>query len=126
MATNLDLLDPSFGIPPDVTFTILEGQGPRVLGELHAHKIILGLKSKIFKKMFFTPGEKQETDVKETSMEAFQKMLDHFYGKKQSWTMVSLVEVFQVAFLAVKFEVEGLMEKVCTNFCFSSSLILFR
>ena len=126
MASNLNLLNPSFGVPSDVTFTILEGQGPGVLGEVQAHKIILALKSKVFKKMFFTPGEKQETAVMETSVEAFQKMLDHIYDKKESWTSASLVEVFQVAFMAVKFEVEGLMEKVCTNFCFSSSLILFR
>ena len=47
-----------FGIPTDETFTIIDGNRKDVLEEVHAHKIILAMKSTVFKKMFFTPLKK--------------------------------------------------------------------
>jgi len=42
-ATLLHLLDPSFGIPADVTFTIIDDNTLEVVGEVSAHKLVLGL-----------------------------------------------------------------------------------
>ena len=57
-AANANLLDPQFGIPTDVTFTIIDGIRKDVLEEVYAHKTILAMKSTVFKKMFFTPKKK--------------------------------------------------------------------
>ena len=106
------LLDPGFGIPPDVTFTCREDEGKHEdLGEVHAHKIVLALKSTVFKKMIYTQGERLQTDVV-TNIKAFKLMINFMYEKEDIWAGISLVELFQVAFLATKYNMEGLMDKV--------------
>ena len=107
-ASLQSLLDPEFGIPPDVTFICGEHEDR---GEVHAHKIVLALKSTVFKKMFFTPGETLKTDVV-TNIKAFKLMINFMYEKEDIWAEISLVELFQVAFLATKYNMEGLMDKV--------------
>ena len=103
-----NLLHPEFGIPPDITFSYGEQEN---LGEVHAHKIVLALKSTVFKNMFYTQGEKLETNVV-TNFKAFQLMINFMYEKKDKWERISIVELFQVAFLATKYNMEGLMDKV--------------
>ena len=61
--------------------------------------------------MFYTPGEKLETNVV-TNSKAFQLMINFMYEKKDKWERISIVELFQVAFLATKYNMEGLMDKV--------------
>ena len=110
----LSLLDPGFGIPPDVTFTCREHEDKHEheeLGEVHAHKIVLALKSTVFKKMIYTQGERLPTDVV-TNLKAFKLMINFMYEKEDIWAGISLVELFQVAFLATKYNMEGLMDKV--------------
>ena len=110
-ATLLHLLDPSFGIPADVTFTIIDDNTLEVVGEVSAHKLVLGLKSTVLRTMFFTPGEEQEVEVK-TSLVAFHLMVQHVYGGACRWEGVSLLDMFHVAFLATRYHLAQLMEQV--------------
>jgi len=110
-ATLLHLLDPTFGIPADVTFTIIDDDQSEGVGEVSAHKLVLGLKSTVLKRMFFTPGEKQELEVR-TSLRAFQLMVRHVYGGTCRWEGVSLLDMFHVAFLATRYHLAHLMEEV--------------
>ena len=41
--------DPSFGIPHDVSFQIMDNNNLNVMGEVKGHKLILGLYSPVFK-----------------------------------------------------------------------------
>ena len=75
------LIDPSFGIPTDVTFQIMsfskndepegEEQERTLLGKVKVHKLVLGLFSPVFKTEFF--GTFQETKnvilVRETTVD---------------------------------------------------------
>ena len=48
-----ELLNPDFGVRPDVTLRILSGDG-KVEGELKAHGVILAVGSSVFKELFFS------------------------------------------------------------------------
>ena len=90
------LMDPTFGIPPDVTFQIMvmadhQEVGcqveERLLGEVKGHQMLLGLFSPVFKKEFYGPA-KETTDiipVRQTSLESFERMFDYIYNKAIEW-----------------------------------------
>ena len=65
----------------------------------------------MFKKIIYTKGERLKTDVV-TNLKAFKLMINFMYEKEDIWAGSSLVELFQVAFLATKYNMEGLMDKV--------------
>ena len=69
-----EFLDPSNGIPPDVTFVIEDDNGDQAQ-EVKAHKTFLAVASPVFRKMFY--GSAKDTrdviPVKETTKEAFEK-----------------------------------------------------
>ena len=66
------LLEPDFGIAPDVTFQIqlTEGGPP---GEVKAHRLILGFLSPVFRNQFFGPAKDTENNisVQDTNKKAF-------------------------------------------------------
>ena len=107
------LLDPSFGIPTDVTFQIMgledldnqSGQEKEVmLGEVHGHKIILGLFSPVFKRGFFGPAKesKDVIPVRQTTLEAFKLLVDYIYSKDINLKSLTLLELYDVVNLAEK------------------------
>ena len=116
------LMDPTFGIPPDVTFHIMgltmSEDGDQVqeslLGEVKGHKMLLGLFSPVFKKEFFGPVKetKDVITVRQTSLESFEKMLDYVYSKTIEWGNVSVLEMYDVVNLAEKYHITGLMDEV--------------
>ena len=115
------LLDPSFGIPTDVTFQIMECSAnvngvnlaeEVVVGEVKGHKLILGLFSQVFKNQFF--GEAKDTKeiipIRQTTREAFERMIDHIYSKPIDWSAMNIVELYDVVNLAEKYHMSPLME----------------
>eukprot|EP00092_Neocalanus_flemingeri_P069048 GFUD01084520.1.p1 GENE.GFUD01084520.1~~GFUD01084520.1.p1 ORF type:complete len:287 (-),score=61.22 GFUD01084520.1:43-903(-) len=102
-------LDPSFGLPTDVTFQIVSSGK-----EVKAHKYVLALTSPVFKKQFF--GDAKETKdvipVKETTEEAFETMIDFTYGKEIDWKEMTIEDLFNVANMAEKYLNETLMKEV--------------
>eukprot|EP00092_Neocalanus_flemingeri_P076198 GFUD01094474.1.p1 GENE.GFUD01094474.1~~GFUD01094474.1.p1 ORF type:complete len:287 (+),score=62.47 GFUD01094474.1:89-949(+) len=102
-------LDPSFGLPTDVTFQIVTSGN-----EVKAHKYVLALASPVFKKQFF--GDAKDTKdvipVPETTEESFKTMIDFTYGKEIDWKKMTIEELFNVANMAKKYLIDTLMKKI--------------
>eukprot|EP00092_Neocalanus_flemingeri_P076197 GFUD01094473.1.p1 GENE.GFUD01094473.1~~GFUD01094473.1.p1 ORF type:complete len:394 (+),score=98.25 GFUD01094473.1:89-1270(+) len=102
-------LDPSFGLPTDVTFQIVTSGN-----EVKAHKYVLALASPVFKKQFF--GDAKDTKdvipVPETTEESFKTMIDFTYGKEIDWKKMTIEELFNVANMAKKYLIDTLMKEV--------------
>jgi len=114
------LLDPCFGIPTDVTFEIMgythlqldhSGEKEVKLGEVKGHKLIIGLFSPVFKSEFFGPAKdtKDTIPVRETTLEAFEKMLEFIYSKETDWSSLTVLEFYDVVNLAEKYDIPELM-----------------
>ena len=112
------LLDPSFGVPTDVSFQILGYQNGEdqesSLGIIKAHKIVLALASPVFKSEFFGLAKetKDTIPVKETTVKSFQRLIDFIYGKKIEWKDISLFEMFDIVNLAEKYQIPELSEEL--------------
>ena len=111
-----EITDESFGIPPDITFQIVEnGQ----LHEVKAHKMILALVSHTFKTMFYATdvGDKTAkiTKIDQTNAPTFQIVIDAVYSIKSieaSLKGKSVDEVFDVVKLLERYQIAGLMGAV--------------
>merc|ERR1711892_793356 len=88
-----------------------------MLGEMHGHKLILGLFSPVFRKCFY--GAAKETkDVitaKQTTLEAFKLLIDFIYSKDIAWTTLSVLELYDVVNLAEKYDMPKLSEELKTS-----------
>ena len=106
-------LDPSFGIPTDVTFKVIEDE--QVLVHLiPAHKYFLAMASPVFKAMFFGPARetKDVVPIRGTSSQAFCSMIDYIYEKEICWDDRSVFSLLEVVNLAEMYNLDNLMEKV--------------
>eukprot|EP00092_Neocalanus_flemingeri_P025679 GFUD01027840.1.p1 GENE.GFUD01027840.1~~GFUD01027840.1.p1 ORF type:complete len:305 (-),score=90.41 GFUD01027840.1:51-965(-) len=119
------LLDPSFGIPTDVTYQIMGFDCPEeevedrekeeiILGEVKGHKLLLGLFSTVFKGELFGPAKETRDviPVRETTPEAFEKMVDYIYSKDIEWGNIKVLEMYEIVNLAERYHLPGLMEEV--------------
>eukprot|EP00092_Neocalanus_flemingeri_P017868 GFUD01019333.1.p1 GENE.GFUD01019333.1~~GFUD01019333.1.p1 ORF type:complete len:313 (+),score=76.48 GFUD01019333.1:53-940(+) len=114
------LQDPAYGVPSDVTFQIIsvtsEGAAEiiQVLGEVTGHKNVLAAFSKVFRDQFFgkLKEEKDVIPVKETTYEAFQKLMFFIYSKDINWGGVTVPEMFDVVNLAEKYIMPELMDEM--------------
>jgi len=101
-------LDPS-DIPCDITF-VIEECGSRV----KAHKFIMAMSSPVCMKQFY--GELKEIDgdivIKDATKDAFNTMIDYFYGKKVDWKKKAVEEFFEIANMAEKYQVNTLKVKI--------------
>ena len=102
-------LDPSFCLPTDVTFQIVSSGN-----EVKAHRYFLALASPVFKKQFF--GDAKETEdvipVEQTTEESFKTMIYFVYGKEIDWKKMTVEDLFDVANMAEKYNIETLMKEV--------------
>ena len=102
------ILDPS-EVPFDITF-VIEDCGSKV----RAHKWIMAMGSPVCMKQFY--GELRETSdeilIKKTTKSAFVTMVDTFYGKDIMWMSKSAEEIFRIADIAEKYQVDVLKEDV--------------
>jgi len=107
------LLDPDFGIAPDVTFKIhpTEGGPP---GEVKAHRLIIGFLSPVFRNQFFGPSKDTEDviSVEGTTKKAFETMINFIYGKEIDWEVMSLEELFDVVNMAEFYILPEFMEEI--------------
>ena len=112
------LLDPAFGVGPDVTLRIFTGNG-EVEGELKAHGIILALGSYAFKELLYSKSGElvswKVVEVRGASLKTTKWMVDFLYSKpavKHDWNDASAQEIFQLASLADQFHLTELQEEV--------------
>ena len=91
------VLDASSGIPTDVIFQVHNVVGESQ--EFQAHKYYLALVSEAFKARFF--GSLRETkdilEVKGTTPQAFEAMINFIYHKDCQWESKSVEELFEIA-----------------------------
>ena len=120
------MLEPSFGIPTDVTFKIMGFKHPEfensqenevLLGEVTGHRVILALLSPVFRRGFFGPATDSEdtVPVRQTTLEAFKLMIEYVYNKDIDWSRLPVLELYDVVNLAEKYDIPGLMEQVKTQ-----------
>ena len=76
-------LSPDSDLPPDVSFLVADGEDSNSSTTIRAHSQLLGGVSPVFRKQIFGPmkDEKEGIEVKETTAEAFQTMIDFIYRK---------------------------------------------
>ena len=112
------LLDPSCsGIPFDVTFMI-ENTNVDDFGdtrkEIKAHKFLLAALSPVFKGMFFGPmkDDKNVVTVKETTYEAFEKLVEYIYQIDIDCNNMKLLEFYEIVNLAKMYDMPKLMDEL--------------
>ena len=97
--TVASLLDPSYGIPPDIHFEIEDLEGTS-LGILGGHKNILALRSPVFKAMLYGPMKEtgDQIRIKDSSMLAFETMLKYIHDAEKEWEdgELEVKEVFHI------------------------------
>ena len=119
MATSIDynivistgLLEASSEIPTDITYCVFEQKQEDspffCAGEVKAHKFVLALASPVFSTSFYgmvnTEQETSKQDIKMTTLEAFQKMVDFIYMKPLQLEATSLPCIFFLADLAERY-----------------------
>jgi len=122
------LQDPELrGIPFDVKFQIVEDEDDeeedeeghakvvkKVKGEIKAHKYILAASSSVFTGMFFglMKESKDVVDVKETTVEAFEKLIKYIYHVDIECKDISLVELYDIVNLAELYDMPKLTEEL--------------
>ena len=105
-------LSPDSELPPDVSFLLADGEDSNSSRTIRAHKYFLGAVSPVFRKQFFGPmkNDRDKIEVKETTAEAFQTMIDFIYRKagpdtfsmdsikcpQKQFEVLQLAEYFQV------------------------------
>jgi len=106
-------------IPFDVTFEIVEkGENDNEENdkreEVKAHKMILATFSSVFRAMFFGPMKesKDVIPIKDTTVEAFKKMIDYFYQVDIDCREIELVKLFDIVNLAERYNVPMLKEEM--------------
>ena len=128
--TVASLLDPSYGIPPDIHFEIEDLEGTS-LGILGGHKNILALRSPVFKAMLYGPMKEtgDQIRIKDSSMLAFETMLKYIHNAEKDWEdgELDLKEVFHITDLAERYKLPGLKQKTldyALNFHFPREKLL--
>jgi len=107
------------GIPCDVTFIVRNSDENNEKTsedgkEIMAHKLILASFSPVFKKMFY--GAMKETrdkiPVDETTVDAFNKLVDYFYQVDINCEDLPVQELFDLVNLAERYDVPKLMDEL--------------
>jgi len=110
-------------IPFDVTFEIVDKSDDdaehhnQVKGdkrEVKAHKMILATFSSVFRAMFFGPMKESQDviPVKETTFEAFKKLIDYFYQVDIDCGEIEVIDLFDIVNLAERSNVPELKEEL--------------
>jgi len=124
------------GIPFDVTFHIVEAEddteeehnkgvkrvkrskrvkiAKALKGKMKAHRYILAASSPVFKAMFYGPMKesKDVIEVKETSYEAFKKLLEYIYHVDIECKDISIVELYELVNLAERYDMPKLKKEL--------------
>lgn len=77
-----------------------------------AHKFLLSAYSPVFRSMFFGPlGETSDmVTIEDTTVKAFGALIDYVYQKDVYWSGSSWNEVFDIVYLADKYQMTDLLE----------------
>ena len=118
------LLTPESSIPHDVSFKIVNeaavDEDEAVI--LHAHKNLLAAVSPVFRTQFYgsLPEVNRVIQVKDSTREAFNIMLEFIYQRsdasKKIENLSEIRDIYDVFFLAHKFEVLGFKDKILAKF----------
>ena len=112
-------------IPFDITFEIVEKEegddadenNRQVKGNkrnVKAHKMILATFSPVFRKMFFGPMKESKDiiPIKETTVDAFNKLIEYFYQVDIDCGEIDVIELFDILNLAERYNVPKLKEEL--------------
>ena len=119
-------LSPDSEYPPDVCFLVVDGEDKSSTKTIRAHKGLLAGVSPVFRKKFFGPmkDEEVEIEVKMTTADAFQTLIDFIYRSpgQDTFNMDKIncpQKHFEVLYLADYYEVLDLktpVKKALQNF----------
>ena len=115
-------LEDTSEIPTDVTFRIINEDGV-LEAEVKAHKMHLAEVSPVFRRGFYGRDNNDkisgEVIIQETTKSAFQSLIALIYKNdsvSNTLRNLSFDDVFQVANLAERYQIQFLMEKIQTHF----------
>ena len=103
------VLDPS-EIPYDIAF-VIEECGSVV----KAHKFIMAMGSPMCMRQFygdFKESTEKKIVIKSTTKDAFVTIIDFFYGKEVDWAKKTIEELFEIANMAEKYQVDALKKEI--------------
>ena len=85
-----------------------------MMGELKGHKNVLAAFSDVFRCQFFgtIKESKDVIPVKQTTLASFDKLFDFIYNKDIDWSVLTVLEMYDVANLAYKYRMPELLEEV--------------
>jgi hypothetical protein len=106
----------TFGIPHDVKFLFLKDDNSESTVVL-AHKFVLSLASDVFKGEFYGSMKESGEGIKivDASQEVFSVMVEFIYDKKLNWPSYSLHFLASLYYLAEKYNIEDLKDKIIFN-----------
>ena len=110
--TIAPLLSSSPAIPYDITYQIV-GEKEEILGQVSAHKFVLSMNSTVFRGSFFGFDNVDKMaavkNIKDTTVKAFQTMLDFIYRREIDFKPMTVREIFDLVSLAELYMIPGLM-----------------
>ena len=111
----IKFLDPSSGIPTDVSFVFKEEKANNV--EVKAHKVILAMASEVFRREFFGSLKevKENVIIKNANHEVFHTMIEFIYSKHLNRKDYDLCFLSSLYDLAERYDIEELRKEIITN-----------
>ena len=97
-------------IPTDVVFNVESGEDGNS-GTIMAHKYLLAQKSSVFKAMLFGPMMKSEVDIRGTTMEMFQILIDHVYERAPGLADLDTSQLFEIYNLGEMYDISSLKQQ---------------
>ena len=129
-------LSPNSDLPPDVSILVADGEdSSKGSKTIRAHKYFLGAVSPVFRKQFFGPmkDEREVIEVKKTSAEAFQTMVDFIYRQagQNTFTLNGIQcpqKLFEILELAERYQIwtlVSLVKESLQNFVMTRENVMF-
>jgi len=103
-------LGPASEVPTDVTFLILGDE--KSTADVKAHKHYLALASPVFKTLFYELDVGDVIRVKNTTVDAFNTMVNFIYKKFICFTLKTTEELYKLVQLAEQYQLPSLRDEV--------------
>ena len=112
-------LDKDSELPPNIEFKIYDRREEKVVGQLNAHKMVLGMVSPVFRCGFFKMKNHdmvtEEIVIRDTSLPAFKAMIDMIYKKETVATILNGLdrcEMFETLNLSERYDIPSMKKDI--------------